>query len=338
MFVFFVIITKKQIYLIVFQQLLLDKVREKLKTKDSLIDHISQSLEISYDAAHRRVSLKSNFSFHEIVRLAKHFNISLDNLYKLEDRQYGSFEVTSKVENEEQLSAYFESSYNSLRKLIKYEKSRIIYSAKDIPIFYTLNNDRLSHFKIYIWLKLLNPKFKHEKFDNYYPQLSTFQSAKKLGDLYLDVDVIEIWDITTINSTLKQIYFCYKSGELSSETSFKLCGLLKDMLKSILEKVKLNDGKFKLYHNELLLMNNNVLIETSNSKSLYVPLTMLSYCFTVDVKVCNQVREYFDRQLELSKLLNSSGIKEQCLFFNKMFNKINNLQNLIEVEGVLNFE
>lgn len=320
------------------QQVFLDQIKKELPEGKSLNDAIARILDISYDAAHRRTSLKSRFSLEESLLLAKHFHISLDALFGTTEDQYVSVQKTKQISNEKELQLYFENSYQSLLPLLDQKDGVIYYSAKDIPLFYSIGNDRLSHFKMYVWLKLLDKTYRDKNFDQFSPQINTLQSAKKLGELYQNLPTIEIWDTTTINSTLKQIHFYYKAGQLSSDTALELCILLKDLLNSISTKVISRKSRFQLYYNELLLMNNNVLIVTKHQKSLFVPFNMLSYYTTSDQRTCNQAKAYFDKQLKHSKLLNTSGEKEQNTFYNKMMAKVDALHQLIQAENVLDFE
>lgn len=52
------------------QEVLLRQIRKKIGNK-SLNDEIANILNISYDAAHRRTSMKAKFSFEEAIELAK---------------------------------------------------------------------------------------------------------------------------------------------------------------------------------------------------------------------------------------------------------------------------
>jgi hypothetical protein len=320
------------------QQLFIDQIRKELPEGKSLNDAIARILDISYDAAHRRTSLKSKFSLEESLILAKHFNISLDGLFGTTEEEYVVVRKTKQISNEEQLQAYFENSYRSLLPLLDQKDGVIYYSAKDIPLFYSLGNDRLSHFKMYVWLKLLDKTYRDKNFDAFSPKVATLQSAKKLGELYQNLPTIEIWDTTTINSTLKQIHFYYKAGHLQLDTALELCLLLKDLLNAISKKVISRKYPFKLYYNELLLMNNNVLIVTKHQKSLFVPFNMLSYYTTGDQRTCQQAQAYFEKQLKHSKLLNASGEKEQNTFYNKMMAKVDALYQLIQAEKIWDFE
>jgi len=64
-----------------YQEILIQIIQRKLGKQQSVIEAIAVALDISYDAAHRRISMKSRFSIEETIRLAKTFEISLDHLF-----------------------------------------------------------------------------------------------------------------------------------------------------------------------------------------------------------------------------------------------------------------
>ena len=68
------------------QEILLKKIRTQLASTHSINEEIASILNISYDAAHRRVSGKSKFSIDETVALAHHFNFSLDEIFFKQDK------------------------------------------------------------------------------------------------------------------------------------------------------------------------------------------------------------------------------------------------------------
>ena len=320
-----------------FQKLLLDKIQEDLQAK-SLNEEIAKVLDISYDAAHRRTSLKSKISLDEAVLLANYFDLSLDSLTGEAYSSYVSMEKTPELNNEENLERYFQSSYESLSTIVNNIGFQILYSAKDIPLFHLLKPGELSRFKIYVWLKLLDKNFRNKSFSEFYPKLSTIQSASKLADIYNHISVSEIWDVTTVNSTLKQIHFYYKANQVTYEEAMELCICLKELLDEISTKVVSKKQEFNLYYNELLLMNNNVLVFNESKQMLFVPNAMLSYFKITDRETCLEAKKYFDKQIKHSKLLNTSGEKEQNQFYNKVMQKIDALAQLIKAENVLDFE
>ena len=320
------------------QDQLLKALELALPDKHSLNDAIATALDISYDAAHRRTSFKSKLSLEESVILAKYYNISLDQLYKTTDRQLLVVEKTKPIFNESALQDYFKDSYDSLEPLLNQNDCSILYSAKDIPLFYTIGSDLLSKFKIFVWLKLLDANFETHNFDTFSLHIDTISYAKRLKELYHNLQTTEIWDITTINSTLKQIHFYYEASIITTDVALALCNALNELIHSISKKMSAQSDIYKLYYNELLLMNNNVLVTTPKIQSLYVPFSILSYYQTSDKRTCQQAERYFNQQLSNSKLLNSSGEKEQRTFFNKMHQKVDALKQLIEATEQLNYE
>ena len=147
------------------QEVLINQIRKQLSLKDSLNDVIASVLNISYDAAHRRVSGKSKFSIDEAVQLASHFNISLDGLFFQKDKII--VEKTLEINNLSDMLQYFKNSAQTIEKLSQEPGTILYYSAKDIPLFYFMEGTIMSKFKAFVWLKLLNSEFKDLHFENF---------------------------------------------------------------------------------------------------------------------------------------------------------------------------
>ncbi|WP_051583774.1 hypothetical protein [Dokdonia sp. PRO95] len=320
------------------QAKLIKHINALLPSDSSINDAIATALDISYDAAHRRTSGKSKLSLEESVQLASYFNCSLDVLKEDGLNNIVAMRKTQQIKTPTDLEHYFNSSSISVASLTSSKDVTLYYSAKDIPIFHTLAGNLLTRFKIYVWLRLLSSSEKRISFEAYKIPLSVIEAAKKLGDLYKGIPKTEIWDTTTFNSTLKQILFYYQAGMLSIETATSLCNHLSELLQSISTEVSKKDSDLKIYHNELLLMNNTVLIDTPYKKAFYVPFTFLSYFETSDTKTCEQAHLYIKEQLQQSKFLNTAGEREQHLFFKKIQDKIDALVQLISASDVLGFE
>ncbi|WP_299209153.1 hypothetical protein [uncultured Dokdonia sp.] len=319
------------------QDLFLKEIRAVVPKETSLIEAIATALDISYDAAHRRTSLKSKLSLSESITLAKHFKLSIDKLFVSKESNWVSVEKTAPIHNEEGLKTYFESSYANLIPFLGKKGCKLIYSAKDIPVFYDLKSDTMMRFKIYVWLKLLDPNFHSVSYTHFTPSLDIQQIAKRLGDLYENLPITEIWDLTTINGTLKQIHFYFKAGHLTEKDALMITTSLKDTITTIAQRV-VTDVTYMFYYNELLLMNNNIYAQVEDQQSLYIPFTLLSYYRTSDRITCDHAKTYLDKQLQHSKLLNTAGEKERNDFFNKVHKKIQALEYLISASEALDFE
>lgn len=300
------------------QELLLKTIRQHIATP-SINEEIAVALNISYDAAHRRVSGKSKFSIEETVTLCNHFGFSMDTLFGNKTKVV--FEKTKEIQSVEDLILYFKNSVEQLKEF-KNTNTTMYYSAKDIPLFYTIGGTLLSKFKLYVWLNLLEGKETIEPFEKFSIALPIQEYTSELKNIYNDITIHEIWNDTTINSTIQQILYFYESGLMSYKNAKLLYEDVMQILKELEEKCSKNSSNYFLYYNELLILNNNVIIENSNIKKLFVPYTMLGYLITTDKATTNNTLGYFKNQIKNSKSLNQSGTKDRKLFFNKAYQKI----------------
>ena len=302
------------------QEQLLKEIRKKISEKSSFIDVVAGILNISYDASHRRISGKSKFSIEETILLANEFKISLDYLFL--GKENIIVEKTIEITSLNDMLLYFKKSAENFELLTKDSHSTLYYSAKDIPLFYFMDGTILSKFKAFVWINLLNSDQKKDNFENFVITESFLESMQKLKKVYEKVNVREIWNDTTINSSLQQILYFYEAGMLNQKNAVALCNDLKRMLQLIKEKSSQPDSRFKIFYNEIILLNNNVLIESQNQLTLLVPYTLLGYFITDNKSACQNVFQFLKQQISVSKSLNYSGLKEQNLFFNKANRKI----------------
>lgn len=303
------------------QEALLKEIRRRIGER-SLNDEIANILDISYDAAHRRTSLKAKFSFEEALELAKYYQISLDQFLGTENQLV--VKRTRPVKTTEDLLNYFESSLKILNVFQNITHSKVFYSAKDIPFFYTISDTILSRFKFYVWMNLLN----QDKFLSPFHEFNLgYHSPKNdmLKDLYDKQNVTEIWNDTTILSALRQISFYHEMGLLRNNDVDLILEDLKKLLEE-LENKTLEKSNFQIYVNDLVILNNSILFKNELQCSFFIPFSMFGYMMTNDQLTCEDSLSYFEHQIKNSKSLNESGNRERKIFFNKMYQQIDRLK------------
>ncbi len=301
------------------QEQLLKVIRSLLSKEASLNDEIAKILDISYDAAHRRISMKSKFSIEETVLLCNHFGISMDMLFSNQHKVL--FSKTKEVQSLEDLTLYFKDSVSYIKEF-KNTNATMYYSAKDIPLFYTIGGTLLSKFKLYVWLNLLIGKDNITPFESFQLTQQLQEYTSELQSIYNDLSIHEIWNDTTINSSIQQIFYFFESGLLNIDNALFLYEDVKNILKILEDKCSKNTPQYHLYYNELLILNNNVLISKEEKKKLFLPYTMLGYFITDDAQTTTNASSYFLHQIKNSKSLNLSGTRDRKLFFNKAYQKI----------------
>ena len=305
-----------------YQGLLLKEIRKKIGDK-SLNDEIANILNISYDAAHRRTSLKSKFSLEESVNLAKYYNISLDRFIASDNTVIAK--KTKPIRTSTDLLNYFQDSLILLNDFKLNPDTKVYYSAKDIPFFYTISNSVLSKFKLFVWMNLLNEKDFMTPFSDFQLEKYADKSAD-LKTLYENLNVIEIWNSTTMSSILNQISFYTEIQLLTKETAIIILQELKDLIRNIEKKAEDGSQKFQIYAHDLLILNNSILFESEEKSSLFVPFNMFGYMMTDDKSTCDDALNFFQHQIKNSTSLNFSGQRDRKKFFNKMIENIEVLE------------
>lgn len=324
-------------------------LREKSGDNTSFIEEIASVLDIGYDAAYRRVNLKTNLSLEESVILAKHYKISLNKLFEVGSQNNILTDLSPQINNQLELEGWFKQSLNNVYPLTKLKNSVIIYSAKDIPLFHTLKDSYLSRYKIYVWLKDVDQSMAKNKisFDEFLKNIpkSLLESAFNLGEIYKNVNTTEIWNNTTINGTLQQVIYYFESGLLSKELALLICNDIEDVFNHI-EKQAIqqsmigskNHSIYNLYLNEIHTLSNTIMVKTPGQKVFFAPFTVLSY-FKIDHQpTCELMYEFLQNFMSNSKLLVNAGEKDRTLFFNRMHRKINKLRDQINANEPFNFE
>ncbi|TAF10049.1 MAG: hypothetical protein EAZ75_06645 [Flavobacteriia bacterium] len=281
-------------------------------------DEIAKILDISYDAAHRRVSMKSKFSIEETITLCKYYSISMDTLFG--DKNYLLVEKTKKIETLSDFKDYFRKT-NEVLSHMDTQETTIYYAAKDIPMNYTVSGTLFSKFKFFIWFNLLNKK-QSSSFEKFTFEESVLNENNNLKTFFENTKRIEIWNDTTINSSLQQVNYFFEAGLLNYKNALLILKDIAEIINSIEKKCELDTLNFQLFYNELLILNNSVLFTSKEKSAFFLPYNALGYYVTSDLKTCKEQEQYITNQISNSKSLNQSGKKDRKIFFNKMHQKI----------------
>jgi hypothetical protein len=237
--------------------------------------------------------------------------------------------------------SYFQSLIEEIRSLEQFGLKEIIYAALDLPMFYYFLFPRLAAFKLYFWRRNV---FDYTKTDeNRYsfaniPEEELSRSFK-MARAYLMVPTTEIWSEETLNSTLRQINFYYEMGLFKSRQ--EIVDILDD-LRKVIDHVRkqaelgfkffpdivplANGGtdknNFKIYHNEVTLSENVVIVKLENFNVVHLGHNVLNILTTNNEKFCNDSIAFVDKVVKNSTLISVSAEKERNRFFNILSHKI----------------
>jgi transcriptional regulator with XRE-family HTH domain len=311
-------------------------IKTMLPAHLSLVDEVADLLSISNDSAYRRIRGEKPISLEEMQKLATHFKISLDQFLHL---QSDSFIFTGKLANatDHVFERWMENLLKQVIFINSFEHKHMYYLLKDIPPMQQFLSPELTCFKSFFWRKSIlhyeemrGQKFSLKNIDPHYVEL-----GKKIVHEYNQIPSTDIWNIESINTTIRQIQF-YKEANMY-DTPDDISQLYEGLLKLIdhLEKQAeiglkfLIDGKpganaasYNLFNNELILGDNTVLVELNNTKITWLNHSVINFVGTQDERFNTHMFDAIQNLIKKSTHLSRVGEKERTRFFNRIRDKV----------------
>ena len=311
-------------------------VKSKIPEHVSAADEIAKILAISADSAYRRMRGEKPVTLDEASKLCSHFNISVDQLLNIQNNAFLFFGKCLNPQNFN-FNEYLANVQEYMMFMQNFKSKEIIYLCKDIPLFHHYHFKDLAAFKYYFWMKTLLhfPGFANKKFSlDDYPA-TTFELGQKTLNLYSQLDVYELWNFESLNSTLRQIEFYHDSDLfVTSEEAFRVYTAL-EMFMDHLEKqaetgfmFNVDDtsmkqtGKFKMYFNELVTLDNSILAQLDGTRIAFQVHNICNFMMTRDLTFCNHTYENMQMLMRKSTLISSVSERERLRFFNRLRNKV----------------
>lgn len=256
----------------------------------------------------------------EMIKLLKHFDISLGEIEQLSSGQLSmSAKRPQFIKNEKSLGNFLNQTIKEI-ELAQNIKHRLYYAASDIPIYYFFFSDILSRFKQIVWLR--DTDYKRHK--NYVLSDIGQSLIKKSKTLFLKQELLnttEFWTENTITNLWIQIDFLKSQGVLNTaETQLIYADLhdLLDYLKDQLESPKL---KKQIYLCNYLPKVNNGLLQSESGSRSFLSFAGTNYVTSSNIALALDLKKWFENQKYCAVLLNTDAIKREQ-FFRKMHNSL----------------
>jgi plasmid maintenance system antidote protein VapI len=311
-------------------------IKNNLPPHLSLVDEVADLLKISNDSAYRRIRGEKPITLEEIEKLATHFQISLDQFLHL---QSDSFLFSGKLTNatDHVFEKWLESTLQQVTFMNSFPQKHVYYLAKDIPLMQQFQVPELIAFKSFFWRKsilhyedLRGQKFSFQNIDPRHLEL-----GKKIAAVYEQIPSTEIWNIESINTTIRQIEFYRDAKSFVSEEDVAM--LYKTLIKlidhierqadlgqkfSIDGSPKNNAINYNLYNNELILGDNSVLADLGTMKVVYLNHSVINFIGTRDERFTSYMFDAFQNLIKKSTQLSHAGERERMRFFNRIRDKM----------------
>jgi hypothetical protein len=323
-------------------------LKAKSQGTNSFVEEVANILDIGYDAAYRRINLKTNISLEEGIILARHYKISLNKLFEVGNQNTIITELPPQPKDEAGLEQFLKVSLMNVKAVAKIKGSEIIYSAKDIPLFHTLNDSTLTRYKMYVWLKDINTDMAKSRitFDEWMKTIpdSLLQTAYDLANTYKYVNITEIWNETTLTGSLQQVLYYFEAGLVSIEKALEICEDIKAIMHRIEEQTiqqslisSKSEISYHLYRCDLHTLQNTIMVNSKHGKVFFSPFTVLTYFKVEHPETCELMYDFLQKMMRNSKLLATAGERDRTLFFNKIHQKIDIAIARIKMEDKMAF-
>lgn len=322
----------------------LQKIEESIPSHSSLVNELSELLEISTDSAYRRIRGETKLNIEEIAFLCEKYSISFDAFLKT-NLSTVSFQYRQMNDGLSSFREHLQDLKKNLTQIHQAKERHVYYGCEDIPIFHNLSDDRISAFKIYYWMRsIMNiPSFQQEKFSFDLIPADILALGRELYELYSKIPSSEIWTDTTLQSTIKQIHYYWESGMFrSKEEALGTCESLRDIIiriqKQAAAKSKvLNEdgtagieGNYFLYISDLEITNNSVVVKIGDFTSVFLGHLTFRTMSTNNGLYCSETEAWMNNLQSKATLISGVSEKLRNQFFIKALNLIDQLVSAIE--------
>ncbi len=330
-------------------------IEDVIPASSSLVNELTDILDISMDSAYRRMRGETLLTINEIKYLCEHYRISFDTFINIKTGMV-SFTYLPLEPLAENFALYHKSLLSELNQISLSPESKIIYACQDIPVFHHYSFPDLANFKVFYWKRsIMNiPELSNVKFGSGTWFSDQMEVGQTIIDAYSRVPSIEIWTDTTIQSTLKQIRFYWESGIFESkEDALRVCSALRDEMESIQLKAEhstktirsspANEAEFKnadkphdisanyqLYFSEIELTNNCVLVNMASGQSVYLGHFSFSTMSTRNDTYCQKTEGWLNNIIKKSTHISGVSEKQRYQFFKNVHERIDQLVSQIE--------
>jgi transcriptional regulator with XRE-family HTH domain len=318
------------------QQQLFATIKSKVADHLSAPEEIAKLLDVSVDSVYRRMRGEKPITLDELHTLCSNYKISVDQLMNI---QTGAFLFHGNILDSKnfRFDAYLTTTMHNMAYFKSFKQTDFYYLCKDMPMFHQFHSRELATFKYYFWLGTLIgfPDFKDKKVSfEEYPD-SIFEMGKKVLELYYQMDTFEIWNLESLNATLRQIdyYIEAKKFHLAQDV-IKIYDAIESFINHLEKqaelgyKFKYNDpekkpmGKFYMYLNEWLLLDNSMMIIMDGTKQAVVPHSSVNYMMTRDSTFNENFYRHIQNLIKRSTLISQVSEKERSRFFRMIRDKI----------------
>jgi hypothetical protein len=308
-----------------YQLLFMERVKSMLPSHMVLSDVLAELLNISKDAAYRRIRGETSLSLDEVLLICERFRITFESLSNPNAVTFQFKQLKPEIDS---FKEYLQGMLSDLLRIRSFENAEIIYAAEDIPVFHHFPHPLLSAFKTYYWMRsIMNIReLDGTRFTSGLIDASVLELGKQVYEVYMSIPSAEIWTDGTIGSTLDQIKYYWEAGLFEdAATGRAVCDEFIQELRTIQGYCELgtkHHKAFRFYHNDIMIGNNCVLIKAGSTRFCYLSHHSFNFMLTTDFAFSGETENWLDNMMKRSMLISGVSEKQRNIFFMEMIRRI----------------
>lgn len=324
-----------------YQIILFDIIEKTVPEKQNLVHLISDLLNISVDAAYRRIRGVKLLDLEELLLLSSHFKISLDALTNVSDTKNIQSEYTPLDGTDmKNYMMYLKDLSNSIENIRSSPSGELIFSAVDIPVFHYSAYKELTFLRLFSWSSsVCGFKGSYEKYVKGLDIQSLSNEFEKIFKNYCQCPSTEIWAEHSIDRIMGLLNYHHEMGHFEVENfPLFLCEQLLDWSNTLHHWT--DEGTkgpkktpFKFYVSEIDLCNNFVLYKKNGIMDCDFKLFTVNHLDIFDQRFCRETEKWLNSAIEKSTLISGSAEKQRYKFFNRQRQKISAMMDKILAGG-----
>jgi len=326
------------------QNQIFQKIIDQLPPNISLVDEISDVLEISTDSAYRRIRGEKHLSIYEVQRLCEKYRFSVDDLAN-KSLNTVTFRTNLLSEGGFNFNNYFESLLDNIQVVSRHEEAEVIFLLNELNLFQLIQVPEVYAFKLFYWQKsnLGFPEYRDKLFTFDLLDDEIIRITSEITEHYTRLRTIELTTEETLISILKQVLFYSEAGFFETKNDAKkVCEKLIELVEHLKHQAELGfkytfgkkpagkEGNFLLYYNEMLLIDQTILVKAGDNVSTYITNNGINLLHTYNKSFFEYNYQWCKNLLQKSTLISGTGEKERNKFFLKINDKIQNVISQID--------
>ena len=245
-----------------------------------LADVVEEVLGVSTDAAYRRIRGEKLLTFAELVKMCRHFNVSVDKVIHQKTEQGALFGYTTiDITDQAGYRQYVKGILNLMTRMQASPEKELLFTALDIPFYHLLKFPELTFFKLYCWDDTVNrTRITYEDFREKLDREPLVKLYEQITNVYSVIPAKEIWTHQTIDTIIRLLEYHFETGGFSGKNTALL---LLQQLSQLMDNVQQNTETgfkgekhtpFALYLSPVDLENNFILMRMGGRMSCIIKL------------------------------------------------------------------